>query len=47
MFLIFALGRPGILPVDDLGVRFSLRSHFALPNLPNTRLNRKIATFVK
>lgn len=34
MFLIFALNRPDILPVGDLGIRSGLRLHFELDALP-------------
>ena len=34
MFLIFALNRPDVLPVGDLGVRVGIRNHFGLPDLP-------------
>ena len=34
MFLIFALGRPDVFPVGDLGVRAGLRDHYGLPDLP-------------
>jgi DNA-3-methyladenine glycosylase II len=34
MFLIFALNRPDVLPVGDLGVRAGIRSRFSLPELP-------------
>ena len=34
MFLIFALNRPDVLPVGDLGVRVALRDRHALPELP-------------
>ncbi|MBX6312747.1 MAG: DNA-3-methyladenine glycosylase 2 family protein [Isosphaeraceae bacterium] len=34
MFLIFALNRPDVLPVRDLGIRVSLRHHFGLGDLP-------------
>ncbi|HWE40116.1 MAG TPA: DNA-3-methyladenine glycosylase [Isosphaeraceae bacterium] len=43
MFLIFALGRPDVLPVGDLGVRVALRNHFDLPDLPNPYLCRTLA----
>jgi DNA-3-methyladenine glycosylase II len=35
MVLIFGLGRPDVLPVDDLGVRAAVRRHYALEELPN------------
>ena len=34
MFLIFSLGRPDVLPVDDLGFRAGVRRQYALPDLP-------------
>jgi DNA-3-methyladenine glycosylase II len=34
MFLIFALRRPDVLPVGDLGVRSAIRKAYALENLP-------------
>jgi 3-methyladenine DNA glycosylase/8-oxoguanine DNA glycosylase len=34
MFLIFALNRPDVLPVGDLGVRVALRDRYGLPELP-------------
>ncbi|MEZ5365878.1 MAG: DNA-3-methyladenine glycosylase [Bryobacterales bacterium] len=34
MFLIFSLGRPDVLPWDDLGVRSAMRKLFALEDLP-------------
>lgn len=34
MFLIFALNRPDILPVADLGIRVALKNHFGLAEQP-------------
>lgn len=34
MFLIFALNRPDILPVADLGIKSGLKRHFELEELP-------------
>jgi DNA-3-methyladenine glycosylase II len=34
MFLIFCLGRPDVLPVDDFGLRAALRLCDGLPELP-------------
>ncbi len=34
MFLIFALNRPDVLSVGDLGVRVGIRNHFGLTDLP-------------
>lgn len=37
MFLIFALNRPDVLPVGDLGVRGGLRDYYGLGGLPTPR----------
>ncbi|QDV36472.1 DNA-3-methyladenine glycosylase family protein [Tautonia plasticadhaerens] len=37
MFLIFALNRPDVLSVGDLGVRVGIRSHFGLDEMPSPR----------
>ena len=42
MFLIFALNRPDILPVGDLGVRASLRDLHGLPDLPKPEACRTL-----
>jgi 3-methyladenine DNA glycosylase/8-oxoguanine DNA glycosylase len=34
MFLIFALNRPDVLPVGDLGIRAAIRDRYGLPELP-------------
>jgi DNA-3-methyladenine glycosylase II len=34
MFLIFSLGRPDVLPVDDLGLRAGVQQVYGLPALP-------------
>ena len=34
MFLIFSLGRPNVLPVDDLGFRTAVKRHYELAELP-------------
>ncbi len=34
MFLIFALNRPDVLPVADLGIQVGLQRHFDLPERP-------------
>jgi DNA-3-methyladenine glycosylase II len=34
MYLIFALGRPDVLPVGDYGFRAAVRNEYALPGLP-------------
>jgi DNA-3-methyladenine glycosylase II len=37
MFLIFALGRIDVLPVDDLGLRVGVQKHYKLKELPGKR----------
>jgi DNA-3-methyladenine glycosylase II len=37
MFLIFALNRPDVLPIDDLGVRVGIRDHYGLVETPKPR----------
>ena len=37
MLLIFKLGRPDILPVDDFGVRNGMRVAFGLPKMPTAK----------
>ncbi|WP_169973005.1 DNA-3-methyladenine glycosylase family protein [Tautonia rosea] len=37
MFLIFALNRPDVLSVGDLGVRVGIRDHYGLEDLPSPR----------
>jgi DNA-3-methyladenine glycosylase II len=34
MFLVFALNRPDVLAVADLGIRVGVRDHYGLPALP-------------
>jgi DNA-3-methyladenine glycosylase II len=34
MFLIFGLGRPDVLPVDDYGLRAAVQRHYTLAELP-------------
>ncbi len=34
MFLIFSLGRPNVLPVDDLGLKTAVKKLYRLPALP-------------
>jgi len=43
MFLIFALNRPDVLPVGDLGVRVALRDHHGLAELPRPAQCRALA----
>ena len=40
MFLIFALGRPDVLPHDDLGVRTAIRDRYALDEPARSGNNR-------
>ncbi len=44
MFLIFSLGRPDVLPVDDLGVRAAIKDLYALDELPDKKTCLEIAT---
>ena len=34
MFLMFSLGRPDVLPIDDLGIRSAIKRHYQLEELP-------------
>ncbi|MBI4483925.1 MAG: DNA-3-methyladenine glycosylase 2 family protein [Acidobacteria bacterium] len=43
MFLIFALNRPDVLPVDDLGFRKALQQAYGLRGLPSGWRIRKLA----
>ncbi len=43
MFLIFSLGRPDVLPVDDLGVRRGMQLSYSLSDLPKPDEMRRIA----
>jgi len=43
MFLMFSLGRPDVLPVDDLGVRKAVQLTYGLPSLPRPDELRSIA----
>jgi 3-methyladenine DNA glycosylase/8-oxoguanine DNA glycosylase len=43
MFLIFSLGRPNVLPVDDLGVRRGMQIAYGLADLPKPDEMRTIA----
>jgi DNA-3-methyladenine glycosylase II len=43
MFLIFSLGRPDVLPVDDLGLRMAVQQEFNLAELPNRTQLEKLA----
>jgi DNA-3-methyladenine glycosylase II len=43
MFLMFALCRPDVLPVGDLGVRKGMQKHFRLRKLPEADRMRQLA----
>ena len=43
MFLIFSLGRPDVLPVDDLGVRRGFQRVYGFDHLPNADEMRQFA----
>ncbi len=43
MFLLFTLGRPDVLPVDDLGIKTSIRRVYSLRNLPDAKRIERIA----
>ena len=43
MFLMFALARPDVLPVGDLGIRKGMQRHFKLRKLPEADKMRKLA----
>lgn len=43
MFLIFSIGRPDVLAVDDLGLRNAMRKLYELPEIPKPDAMREIA----
>ena len=43
MFLMFSLGRPDVLAVDDLGLRNAIKKLFDLPEIPKPDAMREIA----
>jgi DNA-3-methyladenine glycosylase II len=43
MFLMFALARPDVLPVGDLGIRKGMQRHFGLRVLPEADRMKKLA----
>jgi DNA-3-methyladenine glycosylase II len=43
MFLMFALARPDVLPVGDLGIRKGMQRHFRLRKLPEAAKMTKLA----
>ena len=44
MFLLFVLGRPDVLPVDDLGIQLAIQKVYSLRKLPKPKKIKKIAT---
>ena len=43
MLLIFCLGRPDVLPVDDLGIRRAMKDAYGLDSMPDPQTMLKIA----
>lgn len=43
MFLMFALARPDVLPVGDLGIRKGMQRHFKLRKVPEADRMQKLA----
>src|SRR5262245_26176782 len=43
MFLIFALNRPDVLSVGDLGIRAGIQRHYELPTMPDPESCRRLA----
>ncbi len=43
MLLIFSLGRPDVLPVDDVGVQRGFRETYGLPGPPTPEEMERIA----
>lgn len=43
MFLIFSLGRPDVLPVDDHGLRAGVQKHYRLDDLPGRQQLTELA----
>ncbi|NTW03147.1 MAG: DNA-3-methyladenine glycosylase 2 family protein [Oscillochloris sp.] len=44
IYLIFALGRPDVLPADDLGLRYAAQQFYNLPMPPSPTELRRIGT---
>ena len=44
MFLLFVLGRPDVLPVDDLGIQLAIQRIYSLRKLPKVEKIEQIAT---
>jgi len=43
MFLMFRLGRPDVLPVQDLGIQKAMRRAYGLRGMPSPARMEKIA----
>jgi DNA-3-methyladenine glycosylase II len=43
IYLLFALGRPDILPADDLGLRYAVQALYGLPAPPPAKTIRTLA----
>jgi len=43
MFMMFSLGRLNVLPVDDLGIKNAIKTHYQLDELPDKPTIEKIA----
>ncbi len=44
MFLLFTLGRPDVLPVDDLGIQVAVKMVYSLRKLPSAKKIEEIAS---
>ncbi|MGA2462358.1 MAG: DNA-3-methyladenine glycosylase [Candidatus Bathyarchaeia archaeon] len=44
MFLLFVLGRPDVLPADDLGIQLAIQKVYSLRKLPKAEKIEEIAT---
>ena len=44
MFLLFVLGRPDVLPVDDLGIQLAIQKVYSLRKIPKAEKIKQIAT---
>ena len=44
MFLLFTLGRPDVLPVDDLGIQLAVKRVYSLRKLPGAKKIEEIAS---
>ena len=44
MFLLFTLGRPDILPINDLGIQMAIRRVYSLRKLPTAKKIQQIAS---